>query len=827
MDDNALSAARLALCERIPSPTEISVSEFLSYYMPPSPADVDLVVDKLAQRSQVLLCKQGFTHHPLLPLSSSTPNWAAYTDTPEVRETSGEYEKDIFADLENIAAQIVECCREIAPHLKPTNELRVNGKKTLSGHVYTSAQPDGLRVLVGMKPSWGSVVLSEEYEPKLRNGVDNYLKIVWNMHQTMRSDYTRRFVFGVTIHNTSVRMWHMNRESLIVSNIFDMNKDYRTFADMHARFAFASKDELGYDHTMTKLYPNLPKDERYCVKVGAEYYITTQVLENYAAEDNFGHCTRIFRAYKEDDESRDAKYAIKDGWLKRDSQLEFDVYNDIMADIDSHDWSQYSAPPKDVSDFAENVEEWEGLPPIDFKHGTNVDRKRFFMPFIAGERVKARDGRDDDTCAVMARGYSLPPRRQYLALTKAAATSDSSAASKASSARTSQRDGVKGDEKKAAEPSAPPGIFERPTEPRVHHRSVMLLATPLDKIQSVKQAFSTLSDATYGLFILHCLKYCHRDVSPYNIFFLDGHGVLGDFEYTKHAASTEQHLRRTGTPNFMAVEVMTGSFMFDRHTANNRDFIQAIFAIQRADSMPEVVWEYSSAHDLESVWWIALWLLFRHTLQHPFLVPPYDVEVHKSKYRELFPGRIVFAHPRFDHLKDARTLNKTLSVLPPVCTDTVSAPLLLIRNYLMRHYQRQDANSPLHPLMWWMIGHLLCQSRGQQIGGDLVPFTFPQRGEFLETPPEDEVDQCDEDDATLAEVPPSPCPGPRSGIVLSLPRRADEEGDEILHINISVVADGRNKRRRLEMDDETLMQDADSDSKDARRAEKKRKQSGS
>ncbi|KAI5824994.1 hypothetical protein K523DRAFT_420354 [Schizophyllum commune Tattone D] len=79
----------------------------------------------------------------------------------------------------------------------------------------------------------------------------------------------------------------------------------------------------------------------------------------------------------------------------------------------------------------------------------------------------------------------------------------------------------------------------------------------------------------------------------------------------------------------------------------------------------------------------------------------------------------------------------------------------------------------------------------------------------------------DEDDATLAEVPPSPCPGPRSGIVLSLPRRADEEGDELLHINISVVADGKNKRRRLEMDDETLMQDADSDSKDARRAEKK------
>ena len=43
------------------------------------------------------------------------------------------------------------------------------------------------------------------------------------MFQSMRCDFRRRFVFGVTIHNTSVRLWHMNRELTVMSKIFDMN----------------------------------------------------------------------------------------------------------------------------------------------------------------------------------------------------------------------------------------------------------------------------------------------------------------------------------------------------------------------------------------------------------------------------------------------------------------------------------------------------------------------------------------------------------------------------------------------------------------------------
>ncbi|KAL1734880.1 hypothetical protein EV714DRAFT_244853 [Schizophyllum commune] len=821
------SAARLELCKHMRNAREIPVSDFMTYFMPPSPVNVDLLTKKLAQHSRVMVPGLDFTYEAPLSTSSNAPRWEAYTKAPEACSASHENEKDVFADLENIAEQIVECCREIDPRLQQTNELRSNGTKTLPGHIYTSAQPDGIRVLFGMKPSWLSVTLSEEYKLKASDALDNYQKNVWNMFQNMRCDFRRRFVFGVTIHNTSVRLWHMNRELTVMSKIFDMNTDYRTFADMHARFAFATMDQLGYDHSMTKLYPEMPKDERYRVQVAGEHYITTQVLANYAAEDGFGRCTRVFRAYKEGDDPSNDKYAIKDGWLERDRDLEVDVYNAIMTAIDSHDWSQYSAPPQDLVEYTER--EWTGLAPVDFKQGVDVDRKQFFMPILKGERVKTRDGRDDDTRSVIARGYTVPFHDcELVGLTKGVTTADSPA----TSVRTSQRDGVKGDEKKAAEPSAPPGIFERPTDPRVHHRSVMLLATPLDKIQSVQQAFGTLSDATYGLFVLHCLTVHARDQLPaifgsaYNIFSLDGRGVLGDFEYTKHASSTVHHAWRTGTPNFMAVEVMLGAFLFDRHVINNRAALLARMNLAVQRSAPEKKpWEYSSVHDLESIWWIALWLLFRHTLQLPFRVPPYDIEAHESKYSVLFPGRLVLGHPRFHHLQSEKTLFEAFEVLPPVCTSTVMV-LGVIRNDLMDYYQRRDEDQPLHPAMWWMIGYIL-GNEGQKIGGDLIPFTFPRRPKLLETPPKEEVDEWDEE-GTDIEVPPSPCPGPRSGTLRSLSTRdgsQSTEGDERLLVGVSMVAEvKKNKRSISEVIDEAPVQDEVDGSGEAHHKEKKRKQ---
>ena len=46
-------------------------------------------------------------------------------------------------------------------------------------------------------------------------------KICWNMHQVMREDPRRRFVFGFTIENTQMRVWMLNRSDVVVSEPFN------------------------------------------------------------------------------------------------------------------------------------------------------------------------------------------------------------------------------------------------------------------------------------------------------------------------------------------------------------------------------------------------------------------------------------------------------------------------------------------------------------------------------------------------------------------------------------------------------------------------------
>ena len=40
----------------------------------------------------------------------------------------------------------------------------------------------------------------------------------------MRMDPRRRFTLGMTFAETTVRLWHYNREVLVVSEAFDFNK---------------------------------------------------------------------------------------------------------------------------------------------------------------------------------------------------------------------------------------------------------------------------------------------------------------------------------------------------------------------------------------------------------------------------------------------------------------------------------------------------------------------------------------------------------------------------------------------------------------------------
>jgi hypothetical protein len=44
------------------------------------------------------------------------------------------------------------------------------------------------------------------------------------MHHIMRNDPRRRFAFGLTIENTSARLWYNDRCGVVASESFDLNQ---------------------------------------------------------------------------------------------------------------------------------------------------------------------------------------------------------------------------------------------------------------------------------------------------------------------------------------------------------------------------------------------------------------------------------------------------------------------------------------------------------------------------------------------------------------------------------------------------------------------------
>ena len=44
------------------------------------------------------------------------------------------------------------------------------------------------------------------------------------MHHMLRTDFRRRFAYGITIEDTEVRLWHYNRAVIVISDAFDLNK---------------------------------------------------------------------------------------------------------------------------------------------------------------------------------------------------------------------------------------------------------------------------------------------------------------------------------------------------------------------------------------------------------------------------------------------------------------------------------------------------------------------------------------------------------------------------------------------------------------------------
>ncbi|KAL1762741.1 hypothetical protein FB107DRAFT_285183 [Schizophyllum commune] len=193
--------------------------------------------------------------------------------------------------------------------------------------------------------------------------------------------------------------------------------------------------------------------------------------------------------------------------------------------------------------------------------------------------------------------------------------------------------------------------------------------------------------------------YCHHDMSPFNILELDGKGVLADFEYVTHISQLQARRgARMGTANFMAVEVMLGTHLIPKrvHAKSAATFRELAKNRQKKGIQQSDPWKYSPVHDLESVWWIALWLLGRHTSETPPLqsdCQPDEVETRLS------------------------------TALPPDWMERMHFGILMARNELMLTYHETDAFEIPNQRLWNVVEGIPCHA-GRELTGEFLPFTF-------------------------------------------------------------------------------------------------------
>lgn len=126
-----------------------------------------------------------------------------------------------------------------------------------------------------------------------------------------------------------------------------------------------------------------------------------------------------------------------------------------------------------------------------------------------------------------------------------------------------------------------------------HYRRLVFeeVCQPIYELRRLDIVFKTLMDVHKASQSLHRVDWVHRIISGGNVLPSGEMGKLADLE----------NARRKGTMGFMAWEVGTQSYLSEPPLGGK--------------TRSEVPFRFNPLHDMDSVWWIARWLLYCHVDQ--------------------------------------------------------------------------------------------------------------------------------------------------------------------------------------------------------------------
>ncbi|KAJ8072302.1 hypothetical protein PM082_015861 [Marasmius tenuissimus] len=301
-----------------PTLRQYKVADFLDRTVPEVPDDV---VEKIYQ-----YLKNTELEGEAETVIAANGRWKWFKDaTPS--EIKGD-EDTVFKPFEYISEAILKAAETTWPEKgKPTVRFRcrpreVSNSDTENSGYKTDADQERVEKTdptAKKFESWDSVTNAEfKKTHTIESSNECVRQLLGNASHMMFSDPRRRFRFGLTIMDASMRLWFFSRAISFVSKAFDFIKDPKPLVRFILATSFASKEEMGYDLTVERIKDDAKKwvyDYEVVDEAGkSTWYRTVDSLWTHQSGRIPGRGIRVWEV-QELDENREP--AMDDGKLKR------------------------------------------------------------------------------------------------------------------------------------------------------------------------------------------------------------------------------------------------------------------------------------------------------------------------------------------------------------------------------------------------------------------------------------------------------------------------------------------------------------------------------
>ncbi|KAG2008942.1 other/FunK1 protein kinase [Coprinopsis cinerea AmutBmut pab1-1] len=428
----------------------------------------------------------------------------------------------------------------------PVNACSISLNGSLGGCVTTS--PEGPRESTNVVMPLRFITRDPDHDDEREISPG----FIADIESIMKEDARRTFVRGITIENDMLSLWYASRSHTAQSVPFSMVNHPDLVVAAFASLICATPAGLGYDQKVTLLSDQtyvyeLPPDTE---RTTPAYFKTIHLLSDREASIHRARVWRVKRVVSNSDLRRvpgTRDEVLKDVYVDEHAKTEADIQDDLFHDIAS---------------FARN-EDWrshvllkdlekEDLDPLESAlEGENF--KHLFLRIVAKHLNEPGDP--------LLSGKGNRRRRCQF-------------------------------------------VYED-------------VATALYNIPTLGEAIEVIKHCVLALRLMFCAGWVHRDVSPGNILAVKLDSTSGwkvkisDLEYatrfprqSSSEVTGDDHIR--GTPSFMACEVQRGSYWKESKPTGGRRGRQKQSSTEDAPTHPVI---HSYQHDLESLWWIILWLI--------------------------------------------------------------------------------------------------------------------------------------------------------------------------------------------------------------------------